>query len=321
MTAKTCLVSTLQLGTIIAILLTIGSPASAQRGVGARGGSITRERIKEEPAPTPALITTTSTESKKEGCPEPTPDPEPTPTPFCDRDTIGTCPWSYTFTYAFNAASRPRHSAGTAAVMGAGFSFFTYVTPRVFFEIDNDNVISQKEQNVDRVTGVGDTTLIVGGDLLVEDEEGPQPGISLLYGIKLPSASQSKGLGSGEIDHLLLGSMGKSFGLDSRNFLGVDAGVYFAGKGSGEYYKIPIATLSFERVLTCSRKFTLHTEIGGSFRTEDVNAEISNLTFLKVKLSDRAQWRIGGKFGITPNSPSVGIYTAIRFSGNLKEIF
>ena len=293
--------------------------AFAQRGPGARGGSITRERVLKEPKPTRDKLSTLAVPEEPKGCPTPTPDPSPTP-PFCDPDKAGPCPGTYSFAYAFNAKARPRQSAGTNETETAGFSFFVYATRRIFFEIDNDNVVSQKGQNTDRVTGVGDTTLIAGGDLLRENES--QPSLSVLYGIKLPTASQTKGLGSGEIDHLLLGSIYKTFGLDSRYTLGLDTGVYFAGKGNGNgFYKIPIATGSFERVLDCPGKYTLHAEIGGNFRTEDVKAEIYNLNYLKIKLSDKVQWRLGGRVGLTPNSPRIGFYTAVRFSGNLKEIF
>jgi hypothetical protein len=306
-------------GALFMFLLEPSSTALAQRGPGAKGGSITRERVKEEPRPTPAPLGITGAREEAEACPSPTPDPSP-PEPFCDPEKGGTCPGTYVFTYAFNAKARPRHSAGTAETETAGFAFFVYATRRIFFEIDNDNVVSQKVQNADRVTGVGDTTLIGGGDLLLENES--QPNVSVLYGIMLPSASQTKGLGSGEIDHLLLGSVSKSFGLDARNSLGLDTGVYFAGKGNDNgFYKIPIATGSFERVLDCSRKYIFHAEIGGSFRTEDIKAEIYNLNYLKINLSDRVQWRIGGRVGLTPNSPRVGFFTAIRFDGNLKEIF
>ncbi|HEV2764068.1 MAG TPA: hypothetical protein VGV38_13880 [Pyrinomonadaceae bacterium] len=307
------------------LLCVCAAPALAQRGgTGARGGSTRPEKAqpdtteRQTTTPVPA-ISSQSVNTTAQPTPSPTPEPEPEPTPFCDTSEPGTCPGTFSFSYGFVAAARPRHSAGTSQRAVGGFAFSTYVTRRVFVEIDNDNFVSLKPEGGPRTTGIGDTVLIVGGDPLLEKEGSSRPAIYALYGVKIPTASSTKGIGSGEVDHFVAGAVNKTVG---RSYLELNFTEYFSGRSdSGGFDETTSLAGVFERTVGRSDKAKLHFEVGGTFATQASNAEMYTLDYVQFAVSDRAAIRVGGRFGLTPNVSRAGLYLALKFSGNLKEIF
>jgi hypothetical protein len=247
------------------------------------------------------------------------PTPSPTPSEGCDPNTVvGTCPGTYSFTYGFSANASPR--SGGAQTEKAGFAFAVYMTRRIFLELDNDNVVSSKASPDPRITGFGDTTLYVGADALLEKKG--RPGITVLYGVKAPTASSRKGLGSGEVDHTLIGAFSKTLGRESRTYFEFDIGDYIAGEtNSRGFNHFPFAAGILRRKLDRDKKYTLHLEIGGDFATKNSDADLYTLDYLETKLSDHVSLRTGGRFGLTTNVSRAGLYLALKFSGNLKEIF
>lgn len=300
----------MRIACLICFSLLFSNVATAQRsGSAARGGSVRPDRVQTE-KPT----------GSRAGGLSPAATPSPSPTPGeCDPDTVvGTCPGTYSFTYGFNANASPR--SGGAQTEKAGFAFAVYLTRRIFLELDNDNVVSSKASPDPRVTGFGDTTLYVGADALLEAKG--RPGITVLYGIKAPTASSRKGLGSGEVDHTLLAAFSKTLGRENRTYLEFDIGDYIAGEtNSSGFNHFPFAAGIVRRKLDRKKKYTLHFEIGGDFATKNSDADLYNLDYLETKLSDHVSLRTGGRFGLTTNVSRAGLYLALKFSGNLKEIF
>jgi hypothetical protein len=307
------------------LLFVCAVPALAQRGgTGARGGSPRPEKTQPDiierqptisvPAAGIQSVTTTTQPS-----PSPTPEAEPEPTPFCDTSKPGTCPGTFSFSYGFTAGARPRHSAGTSQRAVGGFAFSTYVTRRVFVELDNDNFVSRKPDIGPRTTGIGDTVLIVGGDPLLEKEGSSRPAIYALYGVKIPTASSTKGIGSGEVDHFVAAAVNRTL---DRSYLELNFTEYFSGKtGSGGFDETSSLAGVFQRTVGRKGKAKLHFEVGGTFATQASNAEMYTLDYVQFAVNDRAAIRIGGKFGLTPNVSRAGLYLALKINGNLKEIF
>lgn len=320
--------SRIALSASIALLLLFvcAAPALAQRGgTGARGGSPRPEKtqpdmIERETTPSvPAVGIRSVTTNKTKPSPSPTPDPEPEPTPFCDTSKPGTCPGTFSFSYGFTAGARPRHSAGTSQRAVGGFAFSTYVTRRVFVELDNDNFVSRKPDTGPRTTGIGDTVLIVGGDPLLEKEGSSRPAIYALYGVKIPTASSTKGIGSGQVDHFVAAAVNRTLG---RSYLELNFTEYFSGKpDSGRFDETSSLAGVFQRTVGRKGKAKLHFEVGGTFATQASNAEMYTLDYVQFAVSERAAIRIGGKFGLTPNVSRAGLYIALKLNGNLKEIF
>ena len=313
---------------IFFILVSGVVPALAQRagggGTSARGGSSRIERS--QPAKTAA---------------SPSPSPSPTPNPAilslpttlksnkkqeCDPAEVkGTCPGTYTFIYGFTGNRHPR--GGGASSLGAGFAFITYFTKRLFLEVDNDNVTSVKDFQTKRQSGFGDTTLYLGADIFLESKR--RPLITVQYGVKIPTASAAKGLGTGKIDHKITGAFSKNFGGEiadgiKREYFEFDVGNLFAGRAnSGKFDNLPFAAAIFKHKL--NERNTFHFELGGNFRTGTYAGDAYNLDYLETKLTkcadDCVSLRVGGRFGITSNSPQAGLYLALKFEGNLKRVF
>ena len=158
----------------------------------------------------------------------------------------------------------------------------------------------------------------IGADALLEKEGSKRPGISFVYAIKLPSANASKGLGSGEVDHTFTGVISKTH--KKTNYFELDFNENLSGRsGSAGYDDSSGLVGVYER--TQSEKNTLHFEIGATFATKSSNADMYTLDYLEHGFSHHVFMRLGGRFGLTPNSPRIGLYAALRFKGNMKGLF
>lgn len=247
----------------------------------------------------------------------------PTPTPEGELEVTeekGTDPGTFFFIYGVNALSRPRHEEGASSSVVGGFGFNVYVTRRLFVEVDNDNFVSLKPLVGSRTTGFGDTVLIVGYDAVLENLETNKPNVSFFYGVKAPTASSTKNLGSGKVDHLLFGTISKSLrGRTSSSFVELDFLEYFAGRGEGNgFARSSNLAGIFRQWLDDKRTSRFHFEVGGKFATKESNAEMYTLDYFEHFPNDRVSFRIGGRFGLTPNVPKAGIYLALTFTGKLK---
>jgi len=276
-------------------------------GSAASGGRVTPDRVQSERPSRGVAIATAS----------------PSPSPGeCDPNTVkGTCPGTYSFVYGFNARTRPRH--GGAQTEKAGLAFLAYFTRRTFFEVDNDNVISTKAPGANRVTGFGDTTVYVGADVVLEGKG--RPAVTFEYGFKAPTASSTKGIGSGLVDHTVIGAVSKFFH-DNRTYLEFDGGDYIARVKSDGFDHFPFASALLKQKLGKADKFKLHFEVGGDFATSKSNADMYSLNYLETRLSRKDSktyvgLRTGAKFGLTPNLSRAGLYVAIKVGGNLKNVF
>jgi hypothetical protein len=264
----------------------------AQRGPSAASGGSTRPArpSKDRPAPSPRLIVGAAPGAK------------------CDPDTVeDTCPWTYTLIYGFTANAAPRD--GGADTAKAGLAFNLYLDHRDFVEVDNDNVLSSHQAPADRVTGFGDTTFYVGRDLVLDKPQ--HPSITIEYGIKAPTASKDKGLGSGQVDHTYLVAVGKSVDKTSLEF---DIGDYLAGNGSG-FDHAPFWTAIVKQKVGEAQKFAVHAEVGGDFATSQAKADAYTLDYLETVLNKHVTLRTGGRFGLTSNVARAGVYVGVKVTG------
>ena len=292
---------TLRVISVTCLGLLFAVSALAQRGgSAASGGRVTPDRVQTERT-TRAVSLALPSEGEE-----------------CDPTTVeDTCPGTYSFSYGFSANASPRQ--GGARTAKAGLAFAVYLTHRVFLEVDNDNIISIKAPSTDRVTGFGDTTLYVGADALL-DKKG-QPAVTLLYGIKAPTASDAKGIGSGEVDHTLIAAIGKTLGSSKRSYLEFDVGDYMAGRvNASGLDHFPFASLFLNQKLGSTGKFKGHFEVGGDFATSKSNADMYSLNYLETRLSkkDAKQYvglKTGVRFGITPNVSRAGLYVGLKVAG------
>jgi len=305
---------------LIVLLITAGGAVFGQRGgVGAKGGSNRPDRT--QPQPEQQTQKALRNIVGPSVVPSPTPSPEPTPTiepegrESCDTTKPGTCPGTYKLTYGISINDHARHAEAASQKTSGGFAFNVYVTRRIFVEVDNDNFVSKKPEGADRVTGFGDTVLNIGADPLLEKEGSKRPGIWVTYAVKVPTASMKKGLGTGELDHSITGAVYKTY--RKANYFELDFNEYLSGRGGGLGFDHSSSLIGLlERIL--SEKNLLHFEIDGTFATQSSNAELFTLDYLEHSFTDHMIMRLGGRVGLTPNSPRIGFYAALRFKGKLK---
>jgi hypothetical protein len=286
----------------VAVLGGAAASAAAQPSDrAASGGSIRPERVLPRPGRAGPRVG---------GLPAPAGAPA-----LCDPDTVvGTCPGTYTFNYGFTAAATPRD--GGAETEKAGFAALIYVTRRVFIEVDNDNVISSRPDDADRETGFGDTTVYAGVDAFLEGQG--RPGVSFLYGLKIPTASSDKGLGTGMVDHTLLVAVMKTFG---RSQVELDVGDYMAGRqDAGGLDHFPFVTGLLFQTLGSDDRYKLRLEVGGDLPTGHSDAAFYSLAQLQVGVTKHLSFRVGGRFGLTSNVSRAGLYVGIKVAGNAVSV-
>ena len=82
------------------------------------------------------------------------------------------------------------------------------VSKRLVIELDTDSPYALKDPGGLRETGAGDTQL--GIQAVIQKESRTHPGLAFAYYIKLPTADENKGLGTGRVDHNFIGLVSKT---------------------------------------------------------------------------------------------------------------
>lgn len=238
---------------------------------------------------------------------------------LCPEDLPGTCPGTFSLVYTFTARARPRQGDNPTDLRGLGLAFNVYVTPRLFLELDQDHVLSQRAAEQVRATGVGDTTLIVGGDVLLEKPRSPRPGLALLYGLKLPTASARTELGSGHVDHQVALNLHKTFAHD---YLEFDAGLILARTPNSENMRVATlgaGVLSGLVQHSLNARHLLHFQLDATLPGHGYKGDLAALSFWQVRLNERIALRVGALTGLTSNTPRVGAYVALQWEDNLRR--
>lgn len=88
---------------------------------------------------------------------------------------------------------------------------------RLLLEADLDTFKSETDARTrERRSGVGDTRL--GLQVVALEDLPGRPALAFAYFVKLPSASEAKGLGTGRFDHKFVGLLSKKFGRTDLDF-------------------------------------------------------------------------------------------------------
>jgi hypothetical protein len=247
---------------------------------------------------------------------------------FCHAQQLG----DFKITYSLSAKDRPRHEDEGSPSQKGSASFRFYFSPRISVKIANDNFVSKKPAEGSRITGFGDTAISFDADVVLEDSTGVKqhPSFSFTYAAYLPTGNVQKGISTGRVDHEILGAITKSVGESAivdgevvkRTNLEVDVGGYFAGNpGESGYTAIGELNLAMSRTLDALNvgKFTYHGEIDMTSRAKGVLSEIYALNELRTRLPHKLLLITGVRVGITPNSPRIGAYASLTFSGSFRR--
>ena len=175
---------------------------------------------------------------------------------------------------------------------------------RLLIEIDLDNPQSQKASGM-RATGVGDTQL--GIQVVLQHEKETRPGIAIAYYIKLPSASETKGLGTGRVDHNFIGFISKKIGGTTVDF---NAIYLLAGRTTNNgHASSGQAALAASHDLT--KRWGIQGEITGFSRNDSQPGALFALGAGTFQVNRRLVLDGGMRFGLTPDAPRVGAFVGM----------
>ncbi len=199
--------------------------------------------------------------------------------------------------YGFNANWRaPDYSSQFDTPLALRFA----VSRRILLEFDHNSPFSQSAGGT-RTTGAGDTQL--GIQFVLQPEAKARPGIALAYYIKLPTASASKGLGTGRIDHNLLALVSKKIGQTTFDF---NAIYLLAGRMTDDGHASS-AQAAFAASRNITKRFGVQGELSGTTRNDAQPGAIFTLGVVTYQVNRRLVFDTGVRFGLTRDAPRVGM--------------
>jgi hypothetical protein len=177
---------------------------------------------------------------------------------------------------------------------------------RLLLEFDLDTFKSETDAETrERETGVGDAR--IGVQVVALKDTPEHPALAFAYYLKLPTASEAKGLGSGRYDHKVLFLLSKQVGEFDLDFNGAylnhgrEDGAGRASGGQGAF--------SFSREF--ENNFGLTGEISGQSLDDEQPRGLYALAALTRKVNRRLQLDGGLRFGLTPGAPRVGLFAGM----------
>lgn len=204
--------------------------------------------------------------------------------------------------YGYDASFRAEefHTEQTAPL-----SLRFAASQRLLLEASLDTVISQTDESGTRMTGVGDTR--IGLQVVALKETERHPALAFAYYVKLPSASEEKGLGTGRFDHKFVTLISKKLGSVDMDINGAvlivgreDASGWITG-GQG--------ALSFSGEF--ENGFGLTGELSGQTKDDVQTKGLYALGAITYKVNRRFRLDGGMRFGLTEDSPRVGVFAGI----------
>ena len=229
--------------------------------------------------------------------------------PAASTPQVGTL----TINYGIVVNDRPRDASAGVPKRKGTLGLTVRVAPRIVAGITNDTFSSKKRSDGTYITGIGNTTPSVKVEAV--DETDKRPSLSLSYSITLPTASVSKTLGSGRVDHKLIGDFGKTV---NGTKLGLSLGYLFAGrKAKPGFSKTGLAVLSLDRPI--GTRFTSKNEIDLATRADANPSEIFSINQMVYKINNTFSIRGGVRTGITVNSPRIGLTAGLSITTSLKK--
>jgi len=177
---------------------------------------------------------------------------------------------------------------------------------RLLLELDLDTFKSETDEATrGRETGVGDTR--VGLQVVALKDTTHHPALAFAYYVKLPTASEEKGLGTGRYDHTLVFLLSKKVGHFDLDF----NGAYLNhGREDGEGRESGgQAAFAFSREF--ENNFGFAGEFSGQSLDEAQPRGVYALAAATYKVNRRLQLDGGARFGLTPDAPRAGVFAGM----------
>lgn len=180
---------------------------------------------------------------------------------------------------------------------------------RLLLELDLDTVRSETDDTRTRMTGLGDTRL---GVQAVALEDAPNhPALAFAYFVKLPSARETKNLGTGRIDHKLIALISKKLG--EKTDIDFNAAYLNVGReDSNRRASGGQAALSVAREL--NDRLSLEGELSGQSEEDVQPRGVFALGALAYRVNRRLIFDGGVRFGLNPEAPRFGMFVGVTIS-------
>jgi hypothetical protein len=177
---------------------------------------------------------------------------------------------------------------------------------RLLLHLDFEAVRAETdEQTRVRETGFGDTR--VGFQVVALEDAPGRPALAFAYFAKLPTADESKGLGTGRFDHKLVGLLSKKVGETDVDF---NAAYLLVGKEGGPGWEH-----GGQGAVSVSRDFKNHygfeAELSGQSLDDVQPRGLFGLGALRYSAGRRVVFDAGARFGLNPEAPRVGLFAGV----------
>lgn len=173
---------------------------------------------------------------------------------------------------------------------------------RLLLQADLDTFKSETDRDGERQTGVGDARL--GLQVVALGDAPGRPALAFAYYVKLPAASEEKGLGTGRFDHRFAALLSKKFGQTDVDF---NAALLVVGREQA-----PGWVRGGQAALAISREFEndfgVEAELSGQTKDDVQPRGLYALGALTYKANRRLRFDAGARFGLNPDAPRVGLF-------------
>ncbi|MBA2620551.1 MAG: transporter [Acidobacteria bacterium] len=186
---------------------------------------------------------------------------------------------------------------------------------RFLLEAEIETVQSERMDEGGKIeTGVGDTRLGFQAVALKDSEK--HPALAFAYSIKIPTASQSKMLGTGRYDHRLTALLSKKLGENTD----LDVNVAYLNVGREDSERRASGGLAAVSVShEFENKFGFEAELSGNSLDDVQPKGVYALGALTYKVNKRLRFDAGVRFGLSNEAPRVGFFAG--FTVGVADLF
>lgn len=228
----------------------------------------------------------------------------------------------FAVTFGFNGRDQARHPEAGRARIATPVNFRLQLTDKykLLVGVDHDSFLAKKQADGQWSKGTGNVALLIRPEFFTQEAESWKPTVRLAYSITLPTANVAKGLGTGRVDHKILGTIVRRVREDDtnkRNQIGIDLGMSFQGRqGQSGFKKVGLLNLFYERKLdAAAKKYVYHGEVDMLSRADTSPSQIFTTNYLKVTINQRVSVKFGFVAGFTPTYGKAGGYASIELTG------
>jgi hypothetical protein len=172
-------------------------------------------------------------------------------------------------------------------------------------EFDLDTITSQTDRSERQQSGIGDAH--VGLQVTTFEDTKQHPSLAFAYFVKLPLASEVNGLGTGRVDHKIIGLMSRKVGATDIDF---NAAMLVNGRERQNGW-----STGSQFALGFSRDLKHGFGVQGEFLRQSLETDQPRGAFALGALNYQANRRIifdvGMRVGLTADAPHIGVFAGV----------